>query len=302
MKTKFLTYPILSILLLSNCNNESSKKAQREVKNNTVVKNDDLVKKPLSWIEERVEKAEAKFTSSEGGKLVWQSIEAHGGLKKWFENGSLSFRFDYMPVGKKAGKKTITTADLWSSRVKLNEVNDEKNTFGWDGNEFWVNRKDTLEYGYNVRFWSLTPYYFLGQPFIFDGDGINFKKIEDQTINGVSYDAVKITYDAKIGDAPDDYYINFYDKETHLLSALKYIVSHSTYFKEGGHSPEKTMILYDYKEINGITLPHRYETFMFDTLNNPSEKITDIVVSEVNFDSTIKNDFFAKPDGSKILE
>ena len=50
---------------------------------------------------------------------------------------------------------------------------------------------------------------------------------------------VKVTFDAETGDAPDDYYILYVNKETYKIAVMRYIVSYPEYFKDGGHAPEK---------------------------------------------------------------
>ena len=49
---------------------------------------------PSSWIQSRVSGAEERLNTSEAGKLLLTSINAHGGLNTWFGNGPISFHFD----------------------------------------------------------------------------------------------------------------------------------------------------------------------------------------------------------------
>jgi hypothetical protein len=261
-----------------------------------------LAKKPSTWIKERVSKAESQFSKSEGGKLIWASIESHGGLETWFKNGPLSFRFDYIPLNGKTPRKTIQQIDTWSNKAVHQLVDDPNNTFGWDGTDAWVMLNDSFKIPFDVRFWALTPYYFLGQPFIFDGEGVEIEKIEDQTLLDTIYDAVKISFKPGTGDAPDDYYINYLDKSTHLLKAIKYIVSYPEYFEKGKHSPEKIMIIKSYDEYEGIVLATAYETFSTDENGNQEEKVTAVKVSNIEFKPNLKNTYFDKPEGSKTVE
>ncbi len=261
-----------------------------------------LATKPDHWINERVTNAQEKLDKSEAGKLVWQSMEAHGGLKQWFENGVLSFRFDYIPLGKGMARRTTQQIDTWSNRAVHQDVTDVEDTFGWDGANAWAKRNDTLDFPYNLRFWALTPYYFLGQPFIFDGAGVKLEKLADRTFEGKAYDVVKISFEAGTGDAPDDYYINYYDKETHLMKVIRYIVSYPAYFKDGGHNPEKMMVVNGYETTSGITLPASYSTYSLnEDQTEIKEKVTEVEVSGVSFIPSIEEDFFEIPEGAKIV-
>lgn len=305
MKNNLIIRSIITVsaFLTLSCESNTENRMDSEFNNSTEMdEKNSLVKKPDSWIKERVSKAEEKLNNTEGGQLVWKSMEAHGGLENWFNKGVISFRFDYMPL-KGTARKSISQIDLWNNKAVHQDVLDAEDTFGWDGENAWQHRNDTLQFPYDVRFWALTPYYFLGQPFIFDGEGVQIEKLSSQLLNGVEYDAVKITFEAGTGDAPDDYYINLYDKETHLLKALKYIVSYPSYFKDGGHSPEKTMILYDLVDIDGIKLPTRYETLMFKgEVDSLAEKVTDIVASQISFLPTTDNKYFEMPEGAELVK
>lgn len=304
MKNNPLIILMFSVTALSivSCGNEVEEKENTQSNKPLEVADSNLVRKPDSWIKERVSNAEEKLNSTEGGKLVWQSMQAHGGLENWFNKGVISFRFDYMPL-KGGERKSISQIDIWNNKAVHQDVLDSEDSFGWDGENAWLHRNDTLQFSYDVKFWALTPYYFLGQPFIFDGEGVQIEKLADLTFEGKAYDAVKITFDAGTGDAPDDYYINLYEKETHLLKVLKYIVSYPAYFKDGGHSPEKTMVLYDLVDIEGIKLPTRYETIMFkDKTDSLGMKVTDVIASQIAFLPTLENKYFEMPDGAELVK
>ncbi len=289
-------------LLFNSCSNDAPKNL--EVNNKSEVKaENNLAKKPESWIKERVAKAKQELNSSAGGKLVWQAMEAHGGLEKWFKNGPISFRFDYVPTVDGTARKTVQQIDTWSNKAVHQDVLDPEDTFGWDGENAWLHRNDTANFSFSIRFWALTPYYFLGQPFIFDGKGVVIEKIDDQMLKGKAYDAVRITFEAGTGDAPDDYYINLYEKETHLLKALKYVVSYPAYFKDGGHSPEKTMVLNKLTTVDGIKLPTGYETFALNEVKGElGPKATNIEVSKISFLPDLLTTHFEVPKGASLIK
>lgn len=305
MKNNLIITSIISVsaFLTLSCESKTENSDNAELKTIEIVENTNLVKKPESWINDRVSKAKEKLNSTEGGKLVWQSMEAHGGLENWFKKGVISFRFDYLPIGGGTARKTISQVDVWSNKAVHQDVLDVEDTFGWDGENAWLHRNDQEQFAYDVRFWALTPYYFLGQPFIFDGEGVQIEKLDDLTLSGTAYNAVKITFEAGTGDAPDDYYINLYDKETHLLKALKYIVSYPARFKKGEHSPEKTMVLYDLTVVDGLTLPARYETYALSKIEGElGAKVTNVEVSQISFLPELENSHFKMPKGAELIK
>ena len=257
---------------------------------------------PDSWIANRVEKAKASLNKSAAGKLVWQAMEAHGGLAKWYSNGPINFQFDYQPRGKGAVRNTIQLIDTWSNRAVHTKPDDPTAKFGWDGKDAWVTKKDTASFEFNLRFWALTPIYFLAQPFNFDGAGVKLEKLADKELDGVTFDAVKISFESGTGDAPDDYYINYYDKKSHELKALRYIVSYPKYFKNGGNSPEKIMTLHDFTTVDGIRLPTSYKTYMLSKEEGKGEHVTDITVSKIKFVPQANDTNFEIPKGAHIID
>ena len=267
---------------------------EKEVASNAMV--------PELWITKRVEKAKARLESSKAGKVVWNAMEAHGGLKKWFLNGALSFRFDYKPLDGKTQRDSYQTIDTWSNKARHTSATDSTAHYGWTGDTAWVQAKDSTAFAYDTKFWALTPFYFLGQPFILDGDGVNLELLPQENYKERANDVVKVTFAAGTGDAPDDYYVLYFDAETHLLKVIRYIVSYPKYFKDGGHAPEKFMDVLGEKEVNGIILPTAYKTHWLAKDNLPGEYITQITVSDIHFDGKLDSDYFEKPEGAKVIE
>lgn len=291
-----LALAALTLLVLFSCKNTSEKGMTSVEEVRTVA----LV--PDSWVTERVEKAKQQLASSEAGQIIWQGMEAHGGLQKWYANGPISFQFDYQPRDKGARRNTMQVVDTWSNRSVHHAPENTSARFGWDGSNAWVTPADTASFGFDLRFWALTPIYFLAQPFNFDGAGVILEKLGDKTLEDKVYDAVKISFASGTGDAPDDYYINYFDKNTHQLHALRYIVSYPKYFKDGGHSPEKIMTLHDYTTVDGITLPTSYKTYMLGEDEQLGEYVTDIQVSKISFEPETKDSYFSIPEGMTILD
>jgi len=136
---------------------------------------------PQEWINDRVAKAKNNLNSSEAGKLVWQAMEAAGGLEKWYSNGPISFQFDYVPRGKGSRRNSSQIVDTWNNKAVHQDIQDPSAKYGWDGKDAWVTLKDTANFDYNLRFWAMTPIFFLAQPFNFDGEGVQLEKLDDKT-------------------------------------------------------------------------------------------------------------------------
>lgn len=256
---------------------------------------------PTSWVEARAAKAEARLQKTEAGRLVLAGIRARaeGGLRQWFSAGPLGFRFAYRPVHGKGVRDSYQVVDTWSSRAFHRWTPQPKVTFGWDGKRAWKHPKDaTLTI--NARFWSLTPYYFVAIPFVLGDEGVNLKVEGEATLEGKAYKMVRVTFATGTGDAPDDYYIAYFDKKTHRLGALRYVVSYPGYFKKGKHSPEKIMIYDGDQSVHGIHFPKSFRTFTWDG-KKPVKLVTNTALSQVGFHPKTHDALFSMPDGAKPI-
>lgn len=300
MKTSIRFLAILSILLSTGCKEQSKpiekalEATKEQLEENTLVS--------TSWVNSRVSKAKNRLEKSEAGKVVWNAMEAHGGLKKWFTNGALAFRFNYQPLDGSTQRDSYQTIDTWSNRARHTSATDTTAHYGWNGETAWVQAKDSTAFAYDTKFWALTPIYFLGQPFILDGEGVNLELLPQKVYKEKNNDVIKVTFDSGTGDAPDDYYILYFDATSHQLSVIRYIVSYPAYFKDGGHLPEKFMDLSEYKTVKGITFPTLYKTHWLAENEQPGEYITKIDVSDIEFVKNFEKGFFDAPEGAKIIE
>lgn len=262
----------------------------------------DLAKVPAAWIDNQVKKTKENLEKSEAGKIVWQAMQAHGGLDQWYNNGPVSFHFNYQPLGKGEPRNTYQTVDTWNRKARHQDAKNTSAEFGWDGEKMWTIAPDSTTFKYNLRFWAMTPYFFMGQPFALDGDGTNLELLDQKTYKDVLYNVVKVTFEAGTGDAPDDYYILYFDAKSHHLAVIRYIVSYPAYFAKGKHTPEKFMELTGEQTIDGIILPTGYRTYMLAEDEQPGEYVTEITLSEVKFSPETKSSYFDIPKGAKVSD
>lgn len=233
-------------------------------------------------ITERVEEAKARLVESDGGQLLWESIEAHGGLEQWFANGLLYFRWTYnmSDIGKVID--TSQTIDTWSSRARHQGHGDmEGATFGWDGKNAWVSPEDA-KLSIPAGFWALTPYYFVGVPHVLADPGtIHEKLAEDFTLEGKSYAQVKVTYGTGVGESPEDYYIVLIDPETKLVKGVRYIVTSPLVMK--GKEPVEKLLTYEgWHRISGVFFPKSHLTYTMDG-DKVGEEMRSATVSDARF-------------------
>lgn len=237
----------------------------------------------VSCQKEMKQETGAAESKNEGRDLVMESIQAHGGAKKWYDNGQLQFRWVYHMEdrGPEAVVDTLQTVDT-KTLANVHEVAGRDISFGMnkDG-EYWINPADA-EFAPPYRFWSLTPYYFIGIPFVFNDENAMFEKLDEQKeFEGKQYDQVKITYTQDAGDSPDDYYVLLIDPETKVTRGAYYIVT-NTLLGRDNVGPEKFITLDNLKDVSGVKLSSGHRTFDM-TDGKIGEQMRYTEVSEVKF-------------------
>ncbi|MCB9506571.1 MAG: hypothetical protein H6697_02760 [Myxococcales bacterium] len=252
-------------------------------------------------VEARVAAAAARLQATPAGRVVWAAIEAQGGLQRWYANGPLEFRFTYTPVGgTRPPTDTRQLVDTWSARAVHTVVDRPELRFGWDGQQAWVS-DGTAELSTNPRFWSLTPYYFVGLPFVLSDPGVRLDDAGTWSFEGVDWVLVRATFEAGTGDAPDDYYVGLFDPTTSRMRGVRYVVSYPGFFPDGGHSPEKLMMFDGEQTVAGVVLPTSYRTFVWSDGAVTDEVVTNTTLSEVAFRPDTPPTAFDVPAGATVL-
>lgn len=292
---------VVTLILITSCKKEKTTIAPQEKGTNTQAQSH-LVKVPDSWVIERAAKAKKRLESSAAGTIVWNAMEAHGGLANWYTKGPIAFHFDYQPLDGSTRRNTYQTVDMWSNTARHQHYDDRSQEFGWDGSQAWSKTTDSTAFKYNLRFWALTPYYFLAQPFVLDGEGVILEQLEDKEFKDKMYHVIKVRFAEGTGDAPDDYYVLYFGKEDHKLGVIRYIVSYPGYFEKGKHLPEKFMELQGATTVDGIILSTGYHTHWLLEGEIPGEHITTITVDNISFQPETKKEYLEVPEGATILK
>lgn len=254
-----------------------------------------------AWVEERVAQAKERLVASPAGELLWLSMEAHGGLGSWYAAGPISFRFDYRPVDPtKTVRDSEQLVDTWSSRAVHKVSSDPELAFGWDGTQAWRVVPEGKELAINPRFWAMTPYYFVGIPFVFADPGAVLELGPDETVQGQLWNTVKVSYESGVGDAPDDQYVVYLHPETHRVGGLRYFVSYPGFFPDGGHGPEKWMAYSGEQSVGGASVATTHHTFTWGP-EGAGEKVTEIQVTGLASRPETLDSAFAVPEGAELI-
>lgn len=255
------------------------------------------------WVAERVETAHAHLASTEGGQLLRQAIDAHGGLAAWFSPGSITFDFKYVAAGSPDTPRwTRNVADTWGGRVHQTALGEGADaTFAWDGSTTWI--RPSEEAFPSPAFWATTPYYFVAIPWVLADPGTVHTVEGEQTLThpetGDSIDtvAVRVTYESGTGEAPDDFYIAHMDPQTHQLLALRYIVTSPVLFPDGRPDAPQTVLFYSQHEPteDGLVIPRHYDGYHWRD-GAPADRKSTVTVSNIATGPVLPDSTFAEPE------
>ncbi|WP_452223142.1 DUF6503 family protein [Lacinutrix chionoecetis] len=218
-------------------------------------------------------------------------FNAHGGIDKWKTMKSLSFTMD-KPDGKEV---TLTNLD---NREAL--IDNPKATIGFDGDKAWfVNKTDGKYEGYQPKYYYNLMFYFYAMPFILSDDGINYAEAEPLVFEGVTYPGIQVTYNAGVGETPEDRYVLYYNPETYKMEWLGYTVS----FVPGIDKKELHFRKYgEWQDVNGLLLPKTITGYGYKD-DKPTEAKATTNFSDIKLSaSAIDAKDFAKPENGEFVE
>ena len=218
-----------------------------------------------------------------------KSLAAHGGLDKWNSYGTLVF--DRMVNGGVA----THTIDLKSRYEKI--VTDAS-TICYGAEGFWIDTEDEkarAQLG-GQRFYRNLWFYFFGLPFVTADPGANQEILEDATLDGKTYNRIKITFGENVGDAPDDQYILWTDPSSGQLAMINYSVT----FGKGKSESEKynAIVFNEWQEANGLIVPKKFTGHVWED-GKLGKKRYGFEFGNVSFKAEQPDVyFFATPEGA----
>ena len=217
-------------------------------------------------------------------------FEAHGGIDKWNTFEGMYYEIE---------KPTINEKYTVALKSRKSIIDAEHYKLAFDGSDVWLKELDTAKFTRNPRFYYNLMFYFYAMPFILGDDGINFKDTASLKMDGMEYPGITISYDAGIGESPDDEYILYYNPETYKMEWLGYTV---TYFSKE-KSKEFHFIKYsDWQDVEGLQLPHTLQWYNYEN-NLPTTHRSDMNFINVSLSKEKPDDIiFKMQEGAKKVK
>lgn len=233
---------------------------------------------------------ELDVTTSVYPETIAKIFDAHGGIDAWNTMESMYYEIE------KPTQNDIYNVSL-KSRKSL--IKSEHHKLGFDGENVWLKNLDTVAYKSNPKFYYNLMFYFYAMPFVLGDNGINYGKAEAMEFEGETYHGLSISYEAGIGESPEDEYIIYYNPMTFKMEWLGYTV---TYFsKEKGK--EFHFIKYsEWQDVEGLLLPKTLSWYNYEN-NMPTTFRNNVNFLNVKLSTQLQNDnMFKVPDSTMIVQ
>lgn len=217
-------------------------------------------------------------------------FDAHGGIDAWKSMKSLVFTME------KPDGNEVTTTNLNSREALIESPNAD---IGFDGNRAWLLNKDEEEYkGYEPLYYYNLMFYFYSMPFILSDSGINYAETEPLIFEGETYPGIEVTYNAGVGETPEDRYVLYYNPTTYQMEWLGYTVS----FVPGIDKKELHFRRYNnWQEVNGLLLPKTIVGYGYkDDKPTEAKKSTEFIDVQVT-NKAIESSKFTKPEKAEFV-
>ncbi len=248
----------------------------------------DTPKKEGTSDETKVEQKESKTPTTPFEK----SLSHHGGLDTWNSYGTLTFE----RISESGNSTHII--DLKNRNEKI--INPTSTlTFASEG--FWTDATDekTRANLKGTRFYKNLWFYFFGLPFVTADPGANQQDLPEATLDGKTYNRVKITFGENIGDAPDDQYILWLDQQTGQLELINYSVTYG----RGASASEKynAIVFNEWQEVNGLKVPKKFKGHVWED-NKLGDVKYEFEFGNISFEKARPSvNTFDTPEGAAFL-
>ncbi len=147
----------------------------------------------------------------------------------------------------------------------------------------------------NVRFTAFTVPYFFMFPYKLNDGGTIWTDYPTSEKAAKEFDIQKLTFKSGTGDAPDDWYIVYTDKKTHLIDHAAYIVTAGKSVEKAEEAPHAIKYL-EYQMVDGVPFATQWQFFEWNKSDGLTKQIGKATISNIKF-IKMKSEYF-RPDAA----
>jgi len=164
----------------------------------------------------------------------------------------------------------------------------------YDGEKVWLTPEDAEAKG--ARFDMFTWSYFFALPYKIDDEGTITELLDESETQKI----IRLTFEKGTGDAPDDWYEVYVNKENYRIDYAGYIVTFGGTDVEKAAENAHAIGYEDYQELNGISIAHKWKFYNYSNTVDTSTVIGDAELTNLEF-IAMDESLFDKPEGSKKI-
>lgn len=224
-----------------------------------------------------------------------KDIESAHKKEEFLSKEAVSFDINIIFGGNKAfnGKMTMLTN---STKIKMES--DDGTTVIYDGSKVYQTPSDA-EYD-RARFDIFTWSYFFLFPYKLSDPGTIINDYTDNKLDQATYNTLKLSFEKGVGDSPDDWYIIYADPESNVINYSAYIVTFSQPKNEAEKDPH-AIEFSKYEEVDGIPISTKWIFWGWREDKGLTDKLGHANLNNIKF-VEVEDEFFSKPENSKIIE
>jgi len=258
------------------------------------------IRSDVTSLEEHPLSAEVqtRLMTSDGGELLLQTINAHGGLDAWHHAETSSYL-----IGSNGGVQSKMVANNRTRQVyhDIQSMGQDSPLDGaqmvWDGTNAWVYPNDLPV---NSRFMATTWYYFHSIPFILADPGVRYEILPNEAFENVEYLMMRVTFDDGVGDAPGDHYTLYIHPETYLVDALRYRSTYGSGRPPINDEMSETLLDYQYYvTVDGLTVATKFQGYGFSD-GRKGDLYYEVIASEISYRVPFDQTRLAMPSDARV--
>jgi hypothetical protein len=183
---------------------------------------------------------------------------------------------------------------IFDANISISTTSDLAKITYKNGDEIYVNKENvfvspSLKDNKGVRFHAYTWSYFFLYPYKLNDNGTKWSDFKIKDLNN-NFNTAKLSFEANIGDAPDDWYVVYANKTTNLLDHVAYIVTLGKTKEQAEADPHAIKYL-NFKEIDGIPFATKWDFYEWNIDTDITNKIGSSKITNIQFVSDFKNNF-----------
>ncbi|MDR6301486.1 DUF6503 family protein [Mesonia maritima] len=224
-----------------------------------------------------------------------ENIEQTYNNKSFTKEEAISFHIDLNFGGNERLNATITQLTN-SGKIKIEK--DNGTTLIYDGNKVYLYPKE-VNYP-DARFDMFTWSYFFMLPHKLTDPGTVWKTKKERKLEGENYNSATLSFQENIGDAPDDWYIVYSDKNTNLLKAAAYIVTFGKDVNQAEENPH-AIVYNNYITVKDIPISTYWKFYNWSEEKGIYGKpIGEALLKDIKFKEITENEFFVPKSAIEI--